>query len=437
MKRIISLTIAIMMIFTSFSFALDVSSTSKYLEKQKLDEWGILALYSSGKDVSKKSLSSVDSKKVITDYEKYILGSRAIGKDVSSYVQKIIKAQNSNGRFGDYIDGAGEDLLNGHIWAVISLYAANNENYNKSKALTYLKSNQNSDGGFPIFIGDNNSDLDMTAMGLVAYNILGLNSNSSEVKKGFEFIEKNMDKRESCETIAWYILARVKFGLNVNQKYIDKLSSYKLSDGSFKHLKSTSKGNYMATYHGLLAFSDYNNKTSVFTKLHNLKTKGFKDLKSTDYAYKEIMYLVDKGVVSGYSDGTFKPNNSVKRGEFAKFLVYGKGLQSQATSTTNAFTDLKNHWSNKVVNVAVKKGYINGVGNKKFAPENNISGAQVAAMVVRVKGLESKAKAVKGKNWYDGYVKVAKDNNLLYKNFDANKNATRAQCAEIIYKLTK
>ncbi|SHK22597.1 S-layer homology domain-containing protein [Tepidibacter formicigenes] len=436
MKRIIALTITILMLFTNFCFAVDVSSTANYLEKQKLDEWGILALYSSGKDVSKKSLSSVDSK-VITDYEKYILGARAIGKDVSSTAQKIIKAQSSSGRFSDYIDGTGNDLLNGHIWAVIALYVADEENYNKDKALSYLKSNQNSDGGFPIFIGDKNSDLDMTAMGLVAYNVLGLNSNSSEVKKGFEFIEKNIDKKESCETIAWYILAKVKFGLNVDKKYIDKLLEYRLSNGSFKHLKSSKKGNYMATYHGLLALNDYNNKSSIFEKLHNLKSKGFKDLKQSDYAYKEIMYLVDKGVVSGYSDKTFKPNNSVKRGEFAKFLVYGLGLQSQAKYKTNEFTDLKNHWANKVVNVAVKKGYINGIGNKKFAPEDKITGAQVAAMVVRAKGLESKAKAVKGKNWYDGYVKVAKDNNLLYKNFNPNKNATRAQCAEIIYKLVK
>jgi hypothetical protein len=276
-------------------------------------------------------------------------------------------------------------------------------------------------------------------MGIVAYSILGLNSNSSEVKNALSFVEKNIDKRESCESISWYILARTKLGLGVDKKYIDKLSEYKLKDESFKHLKLAKKGNYMATYHGLLAFSDYNNKISVFTKLHNLNKPvvKFKDLKQSDYAYKEIMYLVNKGVVLGYSDTTFKPNNSVKRGEFTKFLVYGKNLQSQATSPTNEFTDLKHHWSNKVVNVAVKKGYINGVGNKKFAPENNITGAQVAAIIVRAKGLESKAKGIKGKNWYDGYVKVAKDSNLLYKNFSANKNATRAQCAEIIYKLVK
>ncbi|SHH23058.1 S-layer homology domain-containing protein [Tepidibacter thalassicus] len=436
MKRIIALTIAILMSFTNFCFAVDVNSSAQYLGKQKLDEWGILALYSSGKDVTKKSLSSVNSKD-ITDYEKYILGARAVGKDVSSIAQKIVNSQNSNGRFPDCIDGTGNDLLNGHIWAVISLYVADEENYNKAKALSYLKANQNSDGGFPVFIGDKNSDLDMTAMGLVAYNVLGLNSNSPEVKKGFEFIEKNIDKKESCETIAWYILAKIKFGLNVDKKYIDKLLKYKLSDGSFKHLKQSKKGNYMATYHAVLALSDYNNKYSVFEKLHNLNTKGFKDLKKADYAYKEIMYLVDKGVVSGYSDKTFRPNNSVKRGEFAKFLVYGLNLQSQAKFKTNKFVDLKNHWSNKVVNVAVKRGYINGVGNNKFAPEEKITGAQVAAIIVRAKGLESKAKSVKGKNWYDGYVKVAKDNNLLYKNFDPNKNATRAQCAEIIYKLVK
>jgi len=291
MKKILALTVAILMVFTNLAFALDLSSTAKHLEKQKVDEWGILALYSNGKDVSKKSLASVNSK-ITTDYEAYILGATCLKKDVSSVANKIIKAQRSNGKFADYIDGTGEDLINAHIWGVISLYTAGNENYDKNKALSYLKSNQNSDGGFGIYKGDKNSDLDMTSMGIVAYSILGLNSNSSEVKKALSFVEKNIDKKESCESVSWYILARTKLGLSVDKKYIDKLSKYKLKDGSFKHLKSGKKGNYMATYHGLLALSAYNNKTSVFTKLHNLKTKKTKNLKKRYYSYKKIINLV-------------------------------------------------------------------------------------------------------------------------------------------------
>lgn len=302
MKRIIALTISIVMLFTNFCFALDLNSTANYLEKQNLDEWGIVALYSNGKDVSKKSLKSINSK-VTTEYEAYILGVRSQGKDVSSYADIIRKAQRSDGKFGDNIDGTGEDLINAHIWGVISLYSAGNENYDKTKALNWLKVHQNTDGGFSVFVGGKTSDIDLTAMGMVAYSILGLNSNSPEVKKGFKFIEKNIEKKESCESIAWYILSRVKLGLSVDKKWADKLSEYKLKDGSFKHLKSGKRGNYIATYQALLALSDLNKKNSIFDILHNLGSNNkFKDLKQSDYANKyatraqccEVRYKLSK-----------------------------------------------------------------------------------------------------------------------------------------------
>ncbi|MCT4620807.1 MAG: terpene cyclase/mutase family protein [Marinisporobacter sp.] len=292
MRRITTLTIGIIMLFTSFSFALDVNTTGKYLEKKELDEWGILALYSCGTDVKDKTLEKVDESQVTTDYEAYMMGAIPKGEDVSDYAQKIIKAQGENGKFADYIDGTGEDLINGHIWGIISLYAANKENYDKEKALEWLKENQNEDGGFSVFTGMDYSDVDLTAMGLIAYSILGLNENSEEVKSALAFIDENLDKKETCEGIAYYILARTKLGLEVDSSLHNKLLKYKLKDGSFKHLRSNSKGNYMATWHGILALVDYENRFSVFTKLHNLNR--FKDIKKGDRSYDEITSLVNK-----------------------------------------------------------------------------------------------------------------------------------------------
>lgn len=270
MRKITALTIAFIMIFTSFAFALDSNATAKYLEKKEVDEWGILALYSSGKDVKNKTLKRVDDSQVTTDYEAYMMGAVPMGKDVSDYAEKLIKSQRENGKFADYIDGTGEDLINAQIWGIISLYTANKENYDKKKALTWLKENQNEDGGFSVFTGMEYSDVDLTAMGLIAYSVLGLDQNSEEVKTGFTFIEKNIDKKESCESVAYYILARKKLGMDIDKSLYNKLLKYQLRDGSFKHLKRGSKGNYMATWHGLLAMTDYKNKSSVFTRLHDM-----------------------------------------------------------------------------------------------------------------------------------------------------------------------
>ena len=270
MRKITALTIAFIMIFTSFSFALDCNATVKYLEKKQVDEWGIFALYSSGKDVKNKTLKRVDDSQVTTDYEAYLMGAVPMGKDVSDYAEKIIKSQRENGKFADYIDGTGEDLINTQIWGIISLYTANKENYDKKKALNWLKENQNEDGGFSVFTGMKYSDVDLTAMGLIAYSVLGLDQNSEEVKKASIFIEKNIDKKESCESVAYYILAKKKLGMKIEKSLYNKLLKYQLRDGSFKHLKKGSKGNYMATWHGLLAMTEYKNKSSVFTRLHDM-----------------------------------------------------------------------------------------------------------------------------------------------------------------------
>lgn len=435
MRKIIAFTIAMLMLLTSFSFALDLDDTVKYLEKQNVDEWGILALYSYGKDINDRKLKKVDHSKITTDYEAYILGAVALGEDVSDYAKKIVKAQMENGKFADYIDGSGEELVNAHIWGVISLYVANNNAYDKQKALLWLKENQNEDGGFSVFSGTKQSDIDLTAMALIAYEILGLDENSQEVKKAITFIEKHLEQKESCESVAYYILARKKLGLDIDKNLYNKLLQYQTKDGAFKHLKNGNKANYMATWHGLLALVDYKNSFSIFTKLHNLNR--FKDLKKGDYAYEEIINLVNRKIVSGYPDGTFRPNHYVKRGEFANLLVYGMNLQNQIGKETNVFIDLKGHWANKIVSVAVKNGFISGIGNKKFAPEDKITGAQVATLIVKAKGLEKEAEKIKGNNWYDGYVSLAKKYDLLYENFHPEKYATRAQCAKVISKLKK
>lgn len=434
MKRLISIFLAIIMIFGSIAFGAEMEDTVSYVKDSDLEEWGILSLYSIGKDVSDIKLDKIDSK-VTTDYEAYILGAIPMDKDISSEVKKILNVQKEDGKFADFIDGSGNDLVNAHVWGVISLYVAGEDDYNKEKALEWLKNSQNTDGGFPIYTGDNMSDLDMTAMSIIALNILGLDKDDKEIQQAIEYMNNNLDKRENCESIAWYILAKVKLGIDVEKPLYDRLMKYRMDDGSFKHIKAISRGNYMATWHGLMAMSDYQKGYSIFAQLHN--ENRFTDLKKENYAYKEIMTLINKGVVSGYLDNTFKPNNNVKRAEFAKFLIYGLRMDDKIGAKTKEFKDLNGHWANNIVALAVKKDLIKGMSKGKFAPNDNITGAQVATILVRAKGLNSEVSTVDGSSWYQGYVKVAKDNDLLYDNFNPNAPVTRAQCAEAIYNIMK
>ncbi|HHY90286.1 MAG TPA: hypothetical protein GX503_01345 [Clostridiales bacterium] len=269
MKKIVAFIMLLCLLFTNFSFALDLNATVHYLAKQELDAWGILALYSNSSNIENRSLEKINSSKITTDYESYIMGAISLGLDVSEYAAQITAAQQENGKFADLIHAEGNDLVNSHIWGIISLYVSDHETYNKELALAWLKSQQNEDGGFPVFTGLTVSDPDLTAMGIVAYHILGLDENSPEIQKAFAFIEKSLQKQESCETLSWYILAKKKLGLPVSESLYKNLLSYQLNDGSFKHLKESKNGNYIATWHALLALSDCQNEISIFDQLHN------------------------------------------------------------------------------------------------------------------------------------------------------------------------
>lgn len=269
MKKAILLVMLFCLLFTSFSFALDLNTTVNYLARQELDAWGILALYSNSSSIENQSLEEVNSSTIMTDYESYIMGAIPLGLDVSEYAVQIAAAQQENGKFADLIHTGGNYLVNSHIWGIISLYVSDHETYNKEQALAWLKSQQNKDGGFPVFSGLTVSDPDLTAMGIVAYHILGLDENSPEIQKAFAFIEESLQKQESCETLSWYILAKEKMGLSIPESFYKKLLSYQLKDGSFKHLKESKNGSYIATWHALLALSDYQNEISIFDKLHN------------------------------------------------------------------------------------------------------------------------------------------------------------------------
>jgi len=69
-----------------------------------------------------------------------------------------------------------------------------------------------------------------------------------------------------------------------------------------------------------------------------------------------------------------------------------------------------------------------------FYPEKTITGAEFATILVRREGLINEVKSYKVVNWYDGYVSVAKENDLLYNNFNPSREVTRAEVAESINK---
>ncbi len=395
----------------------------------ELDEWGMLALHASGQDMEGLRLESVLGSEITTDHEAYIIGALALGLDVSEEAELVAESQTANGKFADYTDARGQELLNSHIWGIIALESAGYESYDKQKAQEWLLNHQNDDGGFPVFAGMKPSDGDLTAMAVVALDLMGVDAADTSMEKAFEFIESNNEERQTAEGLAWEIIARKQTGREIGEDLKKRLEAYRLDSGKYLHIRTLDSGNYMATWHGVWAEGEMDRRLSVFD---GFKAKNsLSDIGRESNGYQSISRLVEDGVLSGYPDGTFRSDAPVTRGEFVKMLAYAMKKEKESANP-NGFIDMQGHWASPYVAIAVDSGIFNGVSDTLFDPESGITGAQLAAVAVRVKGMETEAKAFNGDTWYDGYVYYSWLHDLQYQGFDTDKEATRAQCAELI-----
>ncbi|WP_171681689.1 S-layer homology domain-containing protein [Paenibacillus planticolens] len=169
-------------------------------------------------------------------------------------------------------------------------------------------------------------------------------------------------------------------------------------------------------------------------------------------ANAEIMEAVALGFVSGYPDGTFKPDANVTRAEFATMLM--KALQSQAVAddTTMNFADVDQigSWAREFVSKAVKLKIIEGYDDLTFRPNANISHAEMIAMVIRASGLRtdnakptSFADAADIPPWANPSVSKAAETGIIIvgglpdNKFAPQALSTRAEAASAIVRMLK
>lgn len=104
------------------------------------------------------------------------------------------------------------------------------------------------------------------------------------------------------------------------------------------------------------------------------------------WAKSSIETLVSRGIVNGYADGTFRPEASLTRAEFAAVLARAKDLKLEDTKES-VFTDCAGTWSAKYVNAAYQAGYVNGTGGSSFSPDKNITREEIVTIIARAGSL--------------------------------------------------
>jgi hypothetical protein len=162
------------------------------------------------------------------------------------------------------------------------------------------------------------------------------------------------------------------------------------------------------------------------------------------WAEKTIEELVALGSVSGYPDGTFQPNKTITRAEFATIVVKAFNLESK---TGKIFNDTSDHWAKEAIATAQAHGIVNGYSETVFGPNDNITREQMAIMIVKAAKLsevalgKSFADSGQVSSWAREAVATASENEIITgypdHTFRPQGQATRAEAATVIVKALK
>lgn len=128
--------------------------------------------------------------------------------------------------------------------------------------------------------------------------------------------------------------------------------------------------------------------TTMFARLLTEKmaadqtySNTFSDVAKSHWAANYIGYMQQFGIITGYADGSFRPDASVTRAEFAAIASRFEKL----TEGTKSFSDVpSSHWAAKYINFAATRGWVNGYADGTFKPNNSITRAEVAAVTCRL-----------------------------------------------------
>lgn len=377
-----------------------------------------------------KNCSGVLHERKYTEYSRVILALTAIGRDPSK-----VAGYNLLTPLGDFEKTIWQGM-NGPIWALIALDSGNYDIPKNPTAKTQatrqlyideILNNQMKDGGWSL-TGTGESDVDITAMALQA---LAKYQDQKAVKTATDsaltWLSKNQDSKggyaswgtTNVESVAQVIVALCELGMDLNDSRFVKnghtltenLLSFRQSNGGFYHVLDGSDGNNQMSaeqgFYALVAIDRAENgKNSLYrmgdvtkntAKPSTTVKKGnadasvsvpavsapgttFSDVKN-HANQTAIEALASRGIINGMGQGTFMPNKTMTRAEFAAIVTRALGL---AANDTKVFSDVpSSKWYAGYIGTANSSGIVNGVGNGKFNPEGTITRQEAAAMVAR------------------------------------------------------
>lgn len=176
-----------------------------------------------------------------------------------------------------------------------------------------------------------------------------------------------------------------------------------------------------------------------------LLVKTFADVPEGYWAKAPIEYFATLGIIGGYPDGTFRPEEPLNRAEICAVLVKALG-EEVSIPDENPFPDVpRRYWGAKYIKKATELKLMGGFPDGLFKPGERITRAEAVIIFGRFAKLKEKKAVITApfpdlspRHWASPMITSAKEAGLLDylkgKNFDPNKELTRAEAAEILSK---
>jgi len=263
-----------------------------------------------------------------------------------------------------------------------------------------------------------------------------------ETQRRDNWYRKFSSHQEAVNYLAGSLLLNYRYGFARDQ-YRDRINSgWSNEDASKQFLYDIAEAGY-----NHLGGDYYRNKIAKVMaewNLYQYDDKGFKDIVG-HWANKEISFLASKGWVSGYQDGTFRPDEELTRAQAAKLI--SNFLELTPTGERVQFSDVSDSfWGKDYITLVAQHGVMNGIGSGEFSPETYMTRAQIAQMFFNA-GFYQKVATTKtsqfndiSKNyWALTAIETMKQEGIMagYPNgqFGPADPVTRAQMAVVMYRI--
>lgn len=195
------------------------------------------------------------------------------------------------------------------------------------------------------------------------------------------------------------------------------------------------------------AYIDFDLSTAIppirilLTNINDASSSVFPDIAgSSNIEY--IQHLHDAGIIKGREDGRFDPYGIVTRAEFITILVRALRLDGETITDVPDVHDIKGHWAEKYIKIALKHKFITGYEDGTVKPEKNITIAEGCSIITKVFDFKTLNNGIYDKlrydEWYSKAVKeifdvgVLKTTDSIYKNFKEESFISRENTAMIL-----